>query len=627
MISILKTRLPHWAKIFFICCLIGLFNPVKAQTIFRDASNQIPPEPIITNPSQGPNASTDTPDVLFADFDEDGDLDVYIADGTNSVFGRDNRLLFNDGQGNFTNVAATNLPASSNAPFGPGPSNSQGIDIADIDNDGDLDVVVANLGNNELFYNNGDGTFSNASNLLPPPPSSPISPFDNISVDAELADVNGDGLLDIFFANEIPPIPPFGPNGSQNLLYVQQANGTFVDETAQRLPVNINTSQKIKTLDIDGDGDLDVLEANVGQNEILINDGNGFFSNETAARLPASALATRGLGLGDIDGDGDVDFIFANSNNLQNQVLINNGSGIFSDETSTRLPSLLDTSVDVELFDIDYDGDLDLLFSNSSLIFGPGGPPFPGPAPNVLYLNDGNGAFSTAPNNFLPASSNSTFAMNVGDLSGDGLDDIFVNNAGNANEELFIRDIRPRTPAFRDPDLRPVLHCVQYNDNGTFTARFGYRNTSGEPLYIPVGLRNRFFNFPIASFEEQPVVFLAGGSAAFPQEIFEVDFTFFSLWQLNGRYAFASFFSQDCNSDKAPIAFEPDKITLYPNPGVNSLNLEGIDQGDLVEVYDLQGKQVASEFGATRFDLEQLPDGLYIVRVNSLTIGKWVKQN
>lgn len=595
-----------------------------SQTIFRDASNQIPPEPLITNPSQGPDASTDTPDVLFADFDQDGDLDVYVADGTNSVFGRNNRLLFNDGTGNFTDVASTNLPPSSNAPFGPGPSNSQGIDIGDIDNDGDLDVVVANLGNNEMFYNNGDGTFSNASNLLPPAPASPISPFDNITVDAELADVDGDGDLDIFFANEIPPIPPFGPNGSQNLLYIQQANGTFTDETTQRLPVSINTTQKMKTLDIDGDGDLDVLEANVGQNEILINDGNGFFTNGTVGRLPIEDNPTRGLGIDDIDGDGDADFIFANSNDDQNQVLINDGTGVFTDETSTRIPNLLDTSVDAELFDIDYDGDLDLLFSNSSLTFRPNGPPFPGPAPNALYLNDGNGVFSTAPPTFLPASSNSTFAMNVGDLSGDGLDDIFVNNAGNSDEELFIRDIAPPTPAFRDPNLKPFLVCVEDNYDGTYTARFGYQNSSGGPLYVPRGFPNFFLNFSFP-FEDQPVVFLPGGSAAFPDEEFEVTLAYFTLWQLNGRFAFASFLSQPCGSDKAPQVFEPESLTLYPNPGVERLNITGLHEGDLVEVFDMHGKQVAREFGVEAVDMAELPSGLYSVRVNSVAIGKWVK--
>jgi len=167
---------------------------------------------------------------------------------------------------------------------------------------------------------------------------------------------------------------------------------------------------------------------------------------------------------------------------------------------------------------------------------------------------------------------------------------------------------------------------VEDNEDGSYTARFGYRNTSGEPLYVPKGFFNGFLNFSFP-FDEQPVVFLNGGTDAFPQEIFEVRLAFFTLWSLNGRFAFASFLSQPCGSGKTtPQTFEPEKISLFPNPGQNELNLMGIQNDDLVEVYDMQGKQVLADFGKFTVDMSQVPKGIYLVKVNTLPVGKWIKQ-
>lgn len=133
---------------------------------------------------------TSSTDVDLVDVDDDGDLDLFVAEGTDSPAPRPNRLLLNDGGGVFTDFSATHLP--------PAVANSTEADFGDVDGDGDLDAIVANLGPEQLLINNGMGVFMDGSARLPPPPSF----LQDITADARLADVDGDGDLDILLSNE-----------------------------------------------------------------------------------------------------------------------------------------------------------------------------------------------------------------------------------------------------------------------------------------------------------------------------------------------------------------------------------------------------------------------------------------
>src|SRR4028118_624212 len=91
--------------------------------------NELSRLPAITN-----LPGTDALDADFADVDSDGDLDLYVANGTASIEGRLNRLYINNGRGRFTDQTATRLP---NVP----PANSTEVEFADVDGDGDLDAI------------------------------------------------------------------------------------------------------------------------------------------------------------------------------------------------------------------------------------------------------------------------------------------------------------------------------------------------------------------------------------------------------------------------------------------------------------------------------------------------------
>ena len=254
-------------------------------------------------------------DAGIADLDLDGDMDILIANEH-----KPNILLLNDGKGNFTNVSASHIPQIDH--------DSEDIGIADFDLDGDPDIIVVSEDDktNELYLNNGNGTFVAAGDRIP------VTGTSNSVV---IIDINADGAPDIMIGN----------NGQNNIL-INDGKGHFKDESIQRFGEYIDVTQDLSLGDIDNDGDQDVLVGNEGANRILINDGNGFFKDQSSDRLPyrTAPEETREVDVADIDGDGDLDILYGNvqafvPNALrQNRLLLNNGKGFFSDITATHLP-------------------------------------------------------------------------------------------------------------------------------------------------------------------------------------------------------------------------------------------------------------------------------------------------
>lgn len=275
--------------------------------------------------------------------------------------------------------------------------------VADLDGDGYLDIVIANeFRPNILLAGEAGGTFRDASDRLPA--------AERDSEDVGIADFDLDGDLDIVVVTE---------DDTVNEYYLNDGTGTFED-AGDRWPVE-GTSNAVVVVDLNGDDAPDLLVGNNGQNRALINDGTGRFTDETARRLPSREDVTQDVEFGDADGDGDLDLIVANEDD--NVLLLNDGTGVFSvSEGAIPLLDVPEETREADWGDVDGDGDLDLLFANVRLFVDDAR------RQNRLLINDGAGRFQDATMGRIPIDDQSSLDGDLLDLDGDGDLDIVTAN-------------------------------------------------------------------------------------------------------------------------------------------------------------------------------------------------------
>lgn len=250
----------------------------------------------------------------------------------------------------------------------------------------------------------------------------------------EAGDIDGDGDLDIVFANG----GNFSSAGPAQLLRVYAnvgGTGKYLDETVARTGGLTGNFRGVSLGDVERDGDLDmILSSDFNrQPRMLINNGNGVFSDETAARLPAITLSSTRAQFLDIENDGDLDIYINNGGTTnrfgcgQNRIFVNDGNGVFTDETNARHPlGNVCEPMDVICYDYDLDFDLDVCTGNRAT------------NSSKLYRNNGNGVFADITAGNMPTNS-ATYSFDFGDINGDGLIDLLGANSGPSNTELLLR--------------------------------------------------------------------------------------------------------------------------------------------------------------------------------------------
>ena len=331
------------------------------------------------------------------DADGDGDLDLALA-----MEYEPKVLLFNDGEGRFSNASAQ-LPRTVH--------DSEDVAFADFDADGDVDLVFVSEDDrkDELYLNDGSGRFSDASDRLAP---------DDVTNGMVVFDLNGDGAPDVLTGNI----------GTDRAL-VNDGRGRFRDETAMRWPQGRSESrtQELEAFDADGDGDLDVAVANEGQNQLYRNDA-GVLVDVTATHLPRENDESREIRAADFDGDGDLDLVVGNVRFVLDEpeldtLLLNDGKGVFAPAPAGSLPAAGDASnFMIQAVDLDDDADVDIVAPSTVFERAAG--------TYRVLLNDGQARFSAAaPGAVLPASADGNgFAVEVADFDGDGRADLFLCN-------------------------------------------------------------------------------------------------------------------------------------------------------------------------------------------------------
>lgn len=315
--------------------------------------------------------------------------------------------------------------------------------LVDFDSDGDLDLVANVFAEAQqltpmvTYTNDGNGNFIIDPDVIQ---GELLVHGLNNSNGFAIADFNGDGRDDLWLADGGIDSPPY--LGGQSRLVLQTPDGHLRDETAQRVPTISIFSHDVAIGDIDGDGDIDVLEPNISPGPPVvhyINDGQGFFSLDTTRTDPDyhRRVGTWAAVHLDVDLDGDLDLAIGVNNTPRDGLLINDGSGFLlpaADEAMPQKPQSADeppwlTTVLVTA-DLDQDGYPDLLRYMHSLGFVSGR--------LQLLLNDQSTRFQLSPEG-LPQGFNAGTEVQLADFNGDALIDIVAPGNGKTTRLWYNR--------------------------------------------------------------------------------------------------------------------------------------------------------------------------------------------
>jgi hypothetical protein len=393
----------------------------------------------------------------FVDFDNDGDVDLYVATEAHQK-GHENRLYRNDGGGRFTSVGpevgvalATML--------------SRGASWGDIDNDGDEDLIQATM------PSTGRGQFIPATLFRNQLKESGVARFENVTRAARLmrtgnagdeqaggvgntaggpawADYDNDGDLDLYMKNADYEI--------DNVLFRNNGNGTFTDVTAEsgagiQDKIRETNSQGAPSwTDFDQDGWIDLLVTNEGDSKAALrNNADGTFTDITKSRQPPSAVPflnpgnANGACVGDIDNDGDFD-VFLPTADQANRLVVSQ----LAEEKVLKYRDITLTSGVADrggargcaMADFDNDGLIDIYVNNggpSNVLINDVITQMPPsvqfyiafePAENRLYRNNGNLTFTDVTAGSGAEGMGVGSGVGAADVNDDGFPDLFVAN-------------------------------------------------------------------------------------------------------------------------------------------------------------------------------------------------------
>lgn len=415
------------------------------------------------------------------DFDNDGDLDVFLVQGSvlepNTVAAGTlfpwrgpesprGKLFRNDLSGKSRKLQFTDVTRESGiVATGYG----MGAAVGDINNDGLPDLYLSNLGSNQMYLNKGDGKFADITKE---------SGTDDTrwTTSTSFFDYDRDGWLDLMIVNYADFSVANSPacyaattakdyctprvfRAPGNRLFHNKGNGTFADVTAAAgVDKEFGHGLGVVTADFNDDGWIDIYVANDGdQNQLWINHKDGTFTNDAllagaAVNRNGQTEAGMGVDAGDFDNNGSEDIFVTHLMDETNTLYLNLGQAVFEDRTREAglgMPGRRFTGFGTFYFDYDNDGWLDLLVANGAVQLLPDlvreKHLFPLGQPNQLFHNTGKGSFVEIVNEMSPefqlleVSRGAAF----GDVDNDGDTDFLITN-NNGPARLFLNQVGNR---------------------------------------------------------------------------------------------------------------------------------------------------------------------------------------
>ena len=470
----------------------------------------------------------------FADIDNDGDIDLYIVNIPHSLTqdvssnSKTNVLYRNNGDGTFTDI--THTAGVGHRGYG------MGCAFADYDSDGNIDLYVTNYGVNVLYRNNGDGTFHDVTETAGVDCElwSTGAAFADVDGDNDLDlyvcnyvtyDLDKLEQMQEESLQSGKPVPsalnPHVFEPQDNVFYRNNGNGTFTDVTAEiEIAAPGGRSMQCLFSDFDNDNDLDLYVANdTSVNYMYRNNGDGTFTDVSDESWAADFRGSMGLSAGDYDGDGDTDLFMSHWVDEENALyrnLLKEDAPSESEVLSFKHIRFVDESYSAmlaeagikqigwgtALFDYDNDGDLDIFVTNGSTFQELENPEVLIPQADALYRNDGDGTFTDVSDSsgitVLPIRVGRGAAF--GDYDNDGDVDIFIvnnhasptllrNDGGNRNNWLHVELVgtdenrnaigaKIQIKTADRTQIREIYAGDSYMSSNSFVVEFGIENAT-----------------------------------------------------------------------------------------------------------------------------------------------------
>jgi hypothetical protein len=560
-----------YIKIFFAVFSLTVTNFLYSQVTFTDVA-----------PTLGVNDAGAAQGVVFLDVNNDGWLDIFLANNNTP-----SKLWINNNGTGFTESSAAwgvNIT-----------SPTRGISAADFNNDGFIDVMIGNWQTPIMLFKNTGTAFINYS-------TDAGVAFMSYGGSINWIDYNKDGKIDVLFANDgMPPRYNYFFRNDNLLSFTNIAYSIGLIDSSSTLC--------LAAADYNNDGYPDLFlgtQSNPGSlltGMLYKNNGNGTFSNVTSASGITTDFYTWGVEWGDFNNDGFLDLYLASTTGF-NQLYKNNGNGTFTEVSSSM--GLVDNgqSYSCGWADIDNDGDLDLYVAKGQTYA------------DKMYRNDGT-TFTDISTAAGMGELRHSSCVSWGDYNNDGFLDLYLNNNGTENR-LY------RNSGNSNKWL--ILRLNGVNSN---------RSAIGTRVRIKTGTLNQIREVEGGSggkgMNSLPIEFGIGTASIIDSLIIK--------WPSGLEQKFANVTPNIIYNitEGQPIGVNnnnsiiPDKYSLsqnYPNPfnSMTNVKWQMINECEAkIVIFDLLGKEVITLVNEklkpgtyqVLFDASQLPSGIYFYKLTA----------